>query len=321
MAWRNLLELASPAGADARLSILIFHRVHATRDPLFPNEPDAAAFEALAAHLAHRYRVVPLADGVRALRAGTLPARALAITFDDGYADNLTVAAPILQRHGATATIFIATGYLDGGCMFNDVVIEALRSTTRDKVDLRAAGLPPMPVRTWSERRAAIDAVLPVVKYLPSGERDATVREVARRAGVVARPTPMLTGDGVRALAGYGLDVGAHTITHPIFTRIPRLEASREIVDGKAALQALTGREVPLFAYPNGVPGRDFTAEHVAEVRAAGFEAAVTTAIGAATPATDPFQLPRFTPWKWQPLQFDLMMMRNLVAARPAVAH
>jgi len=129
----------------------------------------------------------------------------------------------------------------------------------------------------------------------------------------------MLTDDGVRALAGYALDVGAHTITHPILTRISRLDASREMVDSKAALQALTGREVPLFAYPNGVPGRDFTAEHVAEVRAAGFEAAVTTAVGAATPMTDPLQLPRFTPWKWAPVQFDLMMMRNLVAARPAV--
>src|SRR5690349_18308208 len=129
MLWRRLFDIASGGKRDARLSILIFHRVHAATDPLFPGEPDARSFDSLLAHIASRFRVMPLAQAARALREGTLPSRALAITFDDGYADNLAVAAPILRRHGMSATVFVASGYLDGGWMFNDIVIEAVRAT------------------------------------------------------------------------------------------------------------------------------------------------------------------------------------------------
>ena len=78
-------------------------------------------------HLKRRFSVLPLADGVERLYDGTLPASALAVTFDDGYADNLAVAAPLLRKHGVPATLFIATGYVDGGAMWNDIVIEAFR--------------------------------------------------------------------------------------------------------------------------------------------------------------------------------------------------
>ena len=67
-------------------------------DPLFPEIPDAAAFDALMSHVHRRFNVVRLADGVARLADGTLPARALAVTFDDGYADNRSIAAPILRR-------------------------------------------------------------------------------------------------------------------------------------------------------------------------------------------------------------------------------
>src|ERR1044071_7430526 len=70
-----------------------------------------------------------------------LPKRALSITFDDGYADNYNVAAPILLRLGLAATFFVATGFLDGGCMFNDVVIEALRCAGGAELDLDDLGL------------------------------------------------------------------------------------------------------------------------------------------------------------------------------------
>ena len=70
--------------------------------------------------------MLPLAVRVRALRAGTLPARALAIPFDAGYADNHDVALPILQRHGLPATFFVATGFLDGGRISADVTVESL---------------------------------------------------------------------------------------------------------------------------------------------------------------------------------------------------
>ena len=135
--YRQLLWLMSPAGRRARLSVLIFHRVLPQIDPLFPEEVDAQRFEQICGWLRSWFNVLPLDEAVLRLTDGALPERALAITFDDGYADNHNVALPILQRHGLVATFFIATGFLDGGRMWNDSVIESVRRTAQQEFDLR----------------------------------------------------------------------------------------------------------------------------------------------------------------------------------------
>jgi peptidoglycan/xylan/chitin deacetylase (PgdA/CDA1 family) len=317
--WQSALQMASGRGRRARLSVLVFHRVRSRPDPLFPGEADAASFDMLMRHVRSRFHVLPLVSAVRALASETLPPRALAITFDDGYADNLTIAAPILARHGLPATVFIATGYLDGGCMFNDVVIDAVRCTRAKVLDLRDLGLGVHPTDTHAERRQAIDAVLGTIKYRPPSERHRLAEETARAAAVPLPPSPMLTRQGVRELAAAGIEIGAHTVSHPILNEVPASVAREEIGGSKQALETITDRSVRLFAYPNGVPGRDFGDEHVRMVREAGYAAAVTTAPGTARATTDPFQLPRFTPWSRDPLKFDLLMIRNLRVAARAV--
>jgi peptidoglycan/xylan/chitin deacetylase (PgdA/CDA1 family) len=311
MIRRAALRLVAPGGTRARLSILIFHRVLAHPDPLLPGEPCVAAFEALMRHVVATYRVLPLRAAVRALRDGTLPPRAVAVTFDDGYADNLALAAPILQRLGIPATVFVATGYLDGGTMWNDRVIEALRATRQSALELEAAGIGRIALDTAAARRAAIDRVLGALKYLPPAVREAHADDLLRRAGVAPPAHLMLTREAVPQLLQAGLDVGAHTVTHPILTAVDRACAKAEIESSKRDLEALTGREIALFAYPNGKPGQDYGPEHVDLVRRAGFAAAVTTGWGTADRTSDPWQLPRFTPWTRQPLKFDLLMMRN----------
>jgi peptidoglycan/xylan/chitin deacetylase (PgdA/CDA1 family) len=313
MIRRAALRLVAPGGARARLSILIFHRVLPRPDPLLAGEPCVEEFEALMRHVAATYRPLPLRAAVRALREGTLPSLAVAVTFDDGYADNLALAAPVLQRLGIPATVFIATGYLDGGSMWNDRVIEALRTTTRGTIDVDAAGVGRLPLDTPASRRAAIERVLGALKYLTPAARDTLADGLLRDATVSPPVNLMLTRKAVPQLRHAGLDVGAHTVTHPILAAVDRDAARREIEDSKRDLEVLTGSEVALFAYPNGKPGRDYAAQHVQLVRDAGFEAAVTTGWGAANRACDPWQLPRFTPWSRRPLKFDLLMMRNVM--------
>ena len=138
VAWRWPLALLSPAGHRGRLTVLIFHRVRPEPDPLFPRELDAAAFRERLSWLRAWFNVLPLDDAVDALARGSLPVRAAAITFDDGYADNHDVALPILREMGVPATFFIATGFLDGGRMWNDTVIEAIRRTPKPMLDLSA---------------------------------------------------------------------------------------------------------------------------------------------------------------------------------------
>src|SRR5882672_3382138 len=141
-----LLQAAQRLQRTPRLSVLIYHRVHAQRDPLFPDEPTAAEFAARMRWMGANFDVLPLAQAVQGLKRGDLPRRALCITFDDGYADNHDVAMPILRQLGLPATFFVSSGYLDGGCMFNDVVIEAVRQARVKTLDLASLGLGQYPL-------------------------------------------------------------------------------------------------------------------------------------------------------------------------------
>lgn len=126
---RALLTVVAPGGTRG-LSILVYHRVLPQADPLFPSIVDAERFSLQLELLRRCFNVLPLPEALARLRNGSLPPRAACITFDDGYADNEAVALPLLRQHGLHATFFIASGFLDGGRMWNDTVIEAVRLST-----------------------------------------------------------------------------------------------------------------------------------------------------------------------------------------------
>lgn len=292
------LGACSHLAAGPRLSILIFHRVLSRPDPLVPGEIDVARFYRLMTLVRTGFRVLPLEEAVRRLAHGDLPPRALAITFDDGYADNHDFAAPILQQLCLPASIFVASGFLDCGRMWNDSIVECIRRTERSGVDLGFLGLPPQSLGSTSDRRDAIDRILRAVKHFHPEERTRLVAELHRVCGRPELPDDlMLTRHQVRSLARMGMTIGAHTVNHPILQSIGMAEAEREIAEGRVELERLIGSSVTLFAYPNGRPEIDYGACHVELVRRLGFVAAVSTACGHNRAETDPFQLRRFSPW------------------------
>lgn len=309
----------SPGQGRGKLSILIFHRVLAQPDPLFPDVPDAVGFERQMCWIARWFNVLPLAEAARRVGDGSLPARALAITFDDGYADNATVAAPLLRRLGLTATFFVTTGVLDGGRMWNDTVIEALRCAD-GPLDLSPLGLGCLQLADAPSRRAGIEQVIGAIKRRPYAERLDLVQRIADTVSVALPDDLMMNAEQVRSLRALGMDVGGHTVTHPILRSLDDAAAEREIAGGRDDLMQITGAPIELFAYPNGVPGVDYDARHVAMARRCGFAAAVSTAHGAAARGADVFQLPRFTPWDRSPARYGLRMARNLLRADFAVA-
>lgn len=316
LTFRSAYRWLAPAGARSRLTILIFHRVHARPDPLFPGELDAAAFESRMVWVKRWFNVIALGEAIDGLRGGQLPERPLAVTFDDGYADNATLAAPILLRLGIPATFFIATGFLDGGRMWNDTVIEAIRAARGPVLDLAPLGLGEHAIPAAEGRRAAIDRLFAELKHLPLEERAAKASRVAE----IARTSPptdlMMRTEDVRRLHADGMTIGAHTVNHPVLNRISEDEARAEIALGRSRLEEITGAPVRLFAYPHGKPAEDYGPPHVRLVRELGFDGAVTTAWGAARFGADPFQLPRFTPWDRRRWKYGLRLLRNL--AEPA---
>jgi len=309
---RQLFEWTSPAGPRARLSVLIFHRVLTAPDPLYPGEVDASGFDAICGWLKKWLNVLPLDAAVNHLKNGTLPARAACITFDDGYADNYSVALPVLQRHGLTASFFVATGFLNGGRMWNDTIAEAIRLTDKPWLDLSGIGLAQYPMGTWEDRRSALASIIGKIKYQPVAQRVELTGRLADAAGVRLPSNLMMTSEEVMALRHAGMCIGAHTVSHPILAGLPDDEARGEIEESRASLEQILDERVTLFAYPNGKLDEDYSARTVQIVKGLGFDAALSTEWGSSSTGDDVFQIRRFTPWDRTQLRFGARLLLNL---------
>jgi peptidoglycan/xylan/chitin deacetylase (PgdA/CDA1 family) len=316
---RNALRWLSPPGGGAHLTIFTYHRVTAEPDPLLPDEFHARSFAAQMSWIADYFRVLSLPEAVRMLAQGTLPARAAAITFDDGYANNLEVALPILQWHQLTATVFVAVDAVERGIMWNDMVIEALRRAPTE-LDLTKLGLGKLGMPDAAARAAAVEQVLSQLKYLPLAERWHRADELYRSIAGSAPPRLMMTREGVRKLADAGIDVGAHTVNHPILKGMTDDDARREIAGSAHWVADVTGRAPRSFAYPNGRPGLDYETRHAVMAREAGFELAVTTQWGYATRASNPYELPRIAPWDRTRHRFWARMVKTHLGTRSTPA-
>ena len=309
---RPLLSLLSPAGGLGHLSVLIFHRVLPQPDPIFPTEVDAIQFDKMMGWVKSWFNVLPLDEAVQRLKTSTLPKRAAAITFDDGYLDNFTVALPILKRHGLSSTFFIATGFVDGGRMWNDTVIESIRTCQLPILDLTAIGLGSYPIVSSLQKNVAIGTVISQIKYLSDFQRIEITEKIAYSAQVKLPDNLMMTSGQIRDMHRVGMQIGAHTVNHPILSKIDLADARREIADSKIFLESLLKTKISLFAYPNGKPGTDYLPAHPPMVKDLGFDAAVSTHPGAANHKSDLFQIPRFTPWDRSELYFGARLLRNL---------
>lgn len=300
----------------SKLSILIYHRVLDKTDPLRLGLPTKFEFSTQISTLAKYFNVLPLDVAVEKLKHGQLPRRAACITFDDGYADNFKIALPILKRWEVPATFFISTGFLDGGCMWNDILAESINRASKEVIDLHHFGLGLCSIKTVAEKRLILEALINAHKHNHPTQRDQEVRDFAEKMSVEIPTTFMMTSAQVRQLHAMGMSLGAHTVSHPILAALRSGEARSEISDGKAILEGITGSPVCYFAYPNGKPGEDYLSEHVDFVKRLGFLGAVSTSPGSANAHSDVFQLPRFTPWDIQPHRFLLRMMLNACFAK-----
>lgn len=304
------MNVRSLGGQNGSLTILLYHRILPELDPILRAGFHAGIFGRQLDILKRFYRVLPLSEALERLELGRLPGRSVCITFDDGYADNCTVALPMLVERGLHATFFITTGYLDGGIMWNDIVHQCVR---------QAGSLKPFkPYLPDGERSAmaltkpeVIEAMQQRLKHEEPGKRQGMAEELAESLGTKIPTDLMMSSEQVRILADAGMEIGAHTLTHPILSRISSDHAWREISDSKRVLEEILGRGVNLFAYPNGVPEEDFSEKHIQMVRNAGFSAAVTTSPGTADKDIDRFQLPRYAPWSIRTGRFIVHHWRN----------
>ncbi len=310
---KTITSSLSPAGKNARLSISIYHRVQEEDDELLGISANATSFDLHIKYLAEYFNVLPLHEAVQRLQNGTLPSRAACITFDDGYADNAEIALPILQKYGVSATFFVATGFINGGIMWNDVVIEWMRRVPVDSLDLIEMDLGKYETNTLSQRREALCSLINTLKYLPFEIRKQKIDQLCSLIPVSLPDNLMMTSEQIMKLHRAGMGIGGHTTNHPILARLTNEAVYSEIAENKETLEHIINSPVRLFAYPNGKPNQDYLPDHLEIIKSLGFDAACTTAKGAAKKGCDVYQLPRFTPWANDYLKFMLHMSRNMI--------
>jgi len=291
-----------------RLNILNYHRVVQTPDPLQPDYVTKVQFEKEMKWIATHCNVLPLAEAVVLLKRGELPSKAVAVTFDDGYADNFTDALPILQKHSLAATFFVTTEYLRKPPKW-DILIECIRSTQNKCVVLDSTRYP---LDGLQDKVVFCQIAIGYLKSLNDDEFSIQLESIVKELGEVSVDGLMMDEDMLKQLSNSdGMDIGAHGVNHQILTKIPQHQAHVEIADSKRILETILQCDVVGQAYPNGVYPDDFNDRHIDTVKRSGYSYAVSTNLGSAGSSDDPYRLCRIGPWRRDKMGFLLGLAMN----------
>ena len=314
--------------------ILLYHRIAS-----LPTDPQLLSvtperFASQMQHVSRHYEVISLEELVSRLHRGRLSSRVIAVTFDDGYRDNLLTAKPILESCRAPATVFVSTGNLDGQaeCWWDELERLFLHPSSLPrflqlKIDGRLfewtlgddAGYRQedfMSHRSWTvlrsddptNRHRVYRALCRLLRPLNEQAREQTLHELRVWAGGGRQNSLgghlMLTRDEVEHLAeGPYVKVGAHTASHPVLACLPLAGQREEIGSSKKSLEDILGQSVDGFAYPYGTRS-DYTEDTTALVKETGFSFACSNFPDTVSARSDVYQLPRFVVRNWDDARF-----------------
>jgi len=268
--------------------------------------------------IAKYFNVMAFGEAIKRMDNDTLPPRAMCITFDDGYADNYTNALPILLKNKLSAIFFIASGYLNGGRMWNDSVIESLRAMQASKLDLTEIGLDTYDINSPQKKASVAITIIKKLKHLESNIRSQYTDYIVSLENNKLPDNLMLSSQQLIKLHESGMEIGGHTVTHPILATLELDAVKQEVCDNKITLEQMLNTKLRYFAYPNGKPEQDYLVEQIQVIKNCGYEAAVSTLPGVSTTHNDRWQLARFTPWDKNPIKFMLrIVMKFWVSDNP----
>jgi peptidoglycan/xylan/chitin deacetylase (PgdA/CDA1 family) len=289
-------------------------------------------------NLKQQSQSIHLHDLAQTVREGKLPHRSIAITFDDGYADNLHHAKPLLEQFKIPATVFVATGNLENQREFwwDELERLLLQPGTLPKLlrlqvggqsyewDLEGAteygeaDYQRDRIWTWyvpeevdpSARQKVFRSLYHFLKPLHPGMRQGLMDELLLQTGMTATGRDShrcMSPTEVRILAAGGtIEVGAHTVTHPQLSALPAAEQWQEIEECKLRLEGILERSVASFAYPHGA----YTEETAELVAKAGFDCACSTRVNRVRGRTNCFQIPRLEVGDWDGDRFAKQLAR-----------
>ena len=274
------------------------------------------------------YRPVPLAVLIDCYRhRRPLPPRAVAVTFDDGFANNGSVAFPILRRHSIPFTVFLATGLIEtpGAQLWTERVKRSIYLHDGASARLSVAGQEfVLDLQSKEARAGAARHILQFLKRQSVAVREAAVGEVESALGrppLGARDTEryaFLTWGEVRQMASAGVEFGSHTVNHPILSTLDAADVEREVRQSRERIEAELKKPCDVFAYPNG-SAADFTERDKRALERAGYRAAFSLCGRLNGPDADLFQIDRVNIGRQlDPLMFETAAVGMLGLARRA---
>lgn len=294
---------------DNPVVVLLYHRVTVMPSDFHSIAVSPDNFHAHMEYLKRNFQVVRFEEDWSKLRGP-----AIAVTFDDGYADNALEALPVLEDVGVPATFFISTGDIGTG---NEFWWDEL-----ERMVLGASDCPPFfeledcrhgrrwPTATPEEREAMYRDLHQLVMSINAEQRSEWLSRIREWAGL-GRPT-----GGANRIVNQGelntlarsewVTIGAHTVTHSPLSVLSEEEQRHEIISSKKQMEKLLGREITVFSYPFGKRS-DYDSTSVRICREAGFLKAAAAFPGQAYRWTDPYQIPRHVVFNWD---LDTFTMR-----------
>jgi peptidoglycan/xylan/chitin deacetylase (PgdA/CDA1 family) len=290
-----------------RVVILMYHRVTERSSDPWNLCVSPRHFAEHLKILKQNYPILSLHDLLISLKNARLPKRGVVLTFDDGYADNLWNAKPLLEKYEVPGTVFVASGSIDNkGFWWDDLERALLQPKKLPKsLQLSVQGRSyEWPTKYSEQRQQVYMAIHKILQPLSTSDRDKVMTELFTWADIdqTDHPDyqPLATAELIQLAQSEFIDIGAHTVTHPLLSVMSQAEQSAEIVGSRQKLTEILGSKVDTFSYPYG----NFTTDTVDIVKAAGFEMALACETNVVEKGANQFQLGRFGVGDWEGEKF-----------------
>ncbi|GJL64339.1 MAG: polysaccharide deacetylase [Nitrospirales bacterium] len=281
------------------IQILMYHGIDDAWSPFLGPAP-IRGFRNQLRYLAESCNVLDLGEAVERIQKRDVPHRAVVITLDDGYRDSYVNAFPLLREMELSATIFLATAAIGTGkVLWHDRACWMISQTTVSSLEGFGSRIR-YELNTREGKRAAQEGVLWYLRSLEDQDRIDALEQLSTHLQVSGEPDSeprlMLNWEEVNEMYQSGIRFGAHTVHHPILSKIPLSDVASELRESKETIERHVGCRVTTFAYPSGRP-EDYNSDIKGIVKQEGFACAVSTVTGANYEGDDLFDLKRVGYW------------------------
>ncbi|MCA9471145.1 MAG: polysaccharide deacetylase family protein [Nitrospirales bacterium] len=281
------------------VQILMYHGISDAWSPFLPTEP-IELFRNHLQYLSTYCNVLTLDEATERMKCRDVPNRAVVITIDDGYRDSYLNAFPLLREMGLPATVFLATVCTGSeSLLWHDRACWMISHTTVPSLEGYGSQAR-YELTTPEAKRAAQAGVLWYLRSLEDRERIQALEQLSEILGLPEDPKLdsrlMLNWQEVEEMYKGGVQFGAHTVNHPILSKLPLSSVIDEVRKSKDMIEQNLGARVTTFAYPSGRP-EDYNQEIKDIVKQEGFSCAVSTVRGQNYEGDDLFDLKRMGYW------------------------